>query len=56
MMMCPLTLYSCLCHLSPPLIFQMSQELGITEKSPDFTNPYRTERDDVSKIPISINS
>nr|XP_046270421.1 meiosis inhibitor protein 1-like isoform X4 [Scatophagus argus] len=25
----------------------MSQELGITEKSPDFTNPYRTERDDV---------
>lgn len=25
----------------------MSQELGLTEKSPDFTNPYRTERDDV---------
>uniref|UniRef100_A0A3Q2CE39 Coiled-coil domain containing 134 n=2 Tax=Cyprinodon variegatus TaxID=28743 RepID=A0A3Q2CE39_CYPVA len=25
----------------------MSQELGITEKSPDFINPYRTERDDV---------
>ncbi|XP_041719340.1 coiled-coil domain-containing protein 134 isoform X2 [Coregonus clupeaformis] len=25
----------------------MSQELGIIEKSPDFTNPYRTERDDV---------
>ncbi|XP_053194174.1 coiled-coil domain-containing protein 134-like isoform X2 [Scomber scombrus] len=25
----------------------MSQELGITEKSPDFMNPYRTERDDV---------
>ncbi|CAG5897470.1 unnamed protein product [Menidia menidia] len=25
----------------------MSQELGITEKSPDFLNPYRTERDDV---------
>ncbi|KAL0992974.1 hypothetical protein UPYG_G00101700 [Umbra pygmaea] len=25
----------------------MSQELGIVEKSPDFTNPYRTERDDV---------
>uniref|UniRef100_A0A3Q3CDC8 Coiled-coil domain containing 134 n=1 Tax=Haplochromis burtoni TaxID=8153 RepID=A0A3Q3CDC8_HAPBU len=24
----------------------MSQELGITEKSPDFINPYRTERDD----------
>lgn len=29
----------------------MSQELGITEKSPDFTNPYRTERDDVSTTP-----
>lgn len=28
---------------------QMSQELGIMEKSPDFINPYRTERDDVSK-------
>lgn len=28
----------------------MSQELGITEKSPDFTNPYRTERDDVSEV------
>ncbi|XP_064867004.1 coiled-coil domain-containing protein 134-like [Oncorhynchus nerka] len=26
----------------------MSQELGIIEKSPAFTNPYRTERDDVS--------
>uniref|UniRef100_A0A3B4A3H6 Uncharacterized protein n=1 Tax=Periophthalmus magnuspinnatus TaxID=409849 RepID=A0A3B4A3H6_9GOBI len=26
----------------------MSQELGITEKAPDFTNPYRTERDDVT--------
>ncbi|KAK3525558.1 hypothetical protein QTP86_034854, partial [Hemibagrus guttatus] len=25
----------------------MSQELGITEKSPDFINPYRTEKDDV---------
>ncbi|KAL4658035.1 meiosis inhibitor protein 1 [Arapaima gigas] len=25
----------------------MSQELGITEKSPDFINPYRTERDDM---------
>ncbi|XP_028671120.1 coiled-coil domain-containing protein 134-like [Erpetoichthys calabaricus] len=25
----------------------MAQELGIIEKSPDFTNPYRTERDDV---------
>uniref|UniRef100_A0A673LET4 Coiled-coil domain containing 134 n=1 Tax=Sinocyclocheilus rhinocerous TaxID=307959 RepID=A0A673LET4_9TELE len=25
----------------------MSQELGITEKSADFVNPYRTERDDV---------
>ncbi|CAL8265521.1 coiled-coil domain-containing protein 134 [Gadus morhua] len=25
----------------------MSQELGITEKTPDFTNPYRTERDNV---------
>ncbi|XP_056869864.1 coiled-coil domain-containing protein 134-like isoform X1 [Takifugu flavidus] len=25
----------------------MSQELGITEKTPDFMNPYRTERDDV---------
>lgn len=25
----------------------MSQELGITEKTPDFINPYRTERDDV---------
>ncbi|XP_029583882.1 coiled-coil domain-containing protein 134 isoform X3 [Salmo trutta] len=25
----------------------MSQELGIIEKSPDFTNPYRTERDNV---------
>ncbi|XP_042575384.1 coiled-coil domain-containing protein 134 isoform X2 [Cyprinus carpio] len=25
----------------------MSQELGITEKSADFINPYRTERDDV---------
>uniref|UniRef100_A0AAV2KJC9 Coiled-coil domain-containing protein 134 n=1 Tax=Knipowitschia caucasica TaxID=637954 RepID=A0AAV2KJC9_KNICA len=25
----------------------MSQELGITEKAADFTNPYRTERDDV---------
>ncbi|CAJ1075805.1 meiosis inhibitor protein 1-like isoform X1 [Xyrichtys novacula] len=25
----------------------MSQELGITEKTPDFSNPYRTERDDV---------
>ncbi|XP_070398963.1 coiled-coil domain-containing protein 134 isoform X1 [Nothobranchius furzeri] len=25
----------------------MSQELGITEKSADFLNPYRTERDDV---------
>lgn len=35
------------CHC---LLFcsQMSQELGITEKSPDFMNPYRTERDDVS--------
>lgn len=33
-----------------PLVSQMSQELGITEKSPDFINPYRTERDDVSKI------
>lgn len=29
-------------------VSQMSQELGIIEKSPDFTNPYRTERDDVS--------
>lgn len=28
----------------------MSQELGITEKSPDFINPYRTERDDVSMM------
>lgn len=26
----------------------MSQELGIIEKSPDFINPYRTERDGVS--------
>ncbi|CAL8302009.1 unnamed protein product [Merluccius merluccius] len=25
----------------------MSQELGITEKTPDFINPYRTERDNV---------
>ncbi|KAF4080928.1 hypothetical protein AMELA_G00176620 [Ameiurus melas] len=25
----------------------MSQELGIIEKSPDFINPYRTEKDDV---------
>ncbi|KAI7804086.1 coiled-coil domain-containing protein 134-like isoform X1 [Triplophysa rosa] len=25
----------------------MSQELGITEKSPDFINPFRTERDDM---------
>ncbi|KAJ8251865.1 hypothetical protein GJAV_G00226280 [Gymnothorax javanicus] len=25
----------------------MAQELGITDKSPDFINPYRTERDDV---------
>ncbi|XP_062873411.1 coiled-coil domain-containing protein 134 [Trichomycterus rosablanca] len=25
----------------------MSQELGITDKSPDFINPYRTEKDDV---------
>lgn len=38
------------CHLSIPLIPQMSQELGIIEKTPDFTNPYRTERDDVSKM------
>lgn len=30
----------------------MSQELGITEKTPDFMNPYRTERDDVSRISI----
>lgn len=29
----------------------MSQELGITEKSPDFMNPYRTERDEVSDLP-----
>lgn len=29
-------------------VSQMSQELGIIEKSPDFTNPYRTERDNVS--------
>uniref|UniRef100_A0A3B1KJS7 Coiled-coil domain containing 134 n=1 Tax=Astyanax mexicanus TaxID=7994 RepID=A0A3B1KJS7_ASTMX len=29
----------------------MSQELGIIEKSPDFINPYRTERDDVSTQP-----
>lgn len=28
----------------------MSQELGITEKSADFMNPYRTERDDVSTM------
>lgn len=35
-------------------ILQMSQELGITEKSPDFINPYRTERDDVSTR-ITIN-
>lgn len=43
---------SCRPFLSSPsslsCIYQMSQELGITEKSPDFTNPYRTERDDVS--------
>lgn len=38
------------CHRPLLLDSQMSQELGITEKSPDFTNPYRTERDDVSKM------
>lgn len=50
MITCPLFLFSHLCHRPIPPISQMSQELGITEKSPDFTNPYRTERDDVSKM------
>lgn len=34
---------------------QMSQELGITEKTPDFINPYRTERDDVSAQCTNVN-
>lgn len=29
------------------LLSLMSQELGLVDKSPDFINPYRTERDDV---------
>lgn len=47
MMTCPLLFFSR--QMRFRLVSQMSQELGITEKSPDFINPYRTERDDVSK-------